>query len=85
MAVELFSTQKNDSRALSLVSLAPSRSAFSKPILRHVEGLYGIEVNAGITAIGKALAIDGSYYFAPCWQIKAGLGVEIDKFQDSAY
>lgn len=71
--------------ALSLVSLAPRTSVFAKPILRHVEGLHGIEANAGITAIGKSCAIDWSYYFTPCWQIKAGIGAEIDKFQDSAY
>ena len=71
--------------ALSLVALAPRKSAFAKPILRHVEGLHGIEANAGITAIGKACAIDWSYYFTPCWQIKAGLGAEINQFQDNAY
>ena len=30
--------------------------AEAKPILRHVEGLHGIEANVGITAMGKALA-----------------------------
>jgi hypothetical protein len=60
-------------------------TAEGKPILRHVEGLQGIEANAGITAIGKALAIEWSYYFAPCWQIKAGIGAEVDKFTDNAY
>ena len=71
--------------ALSLVSLAPRTSAFTKPILRHVEGLHGIEANAGITAIGKSCAIDWSYYFTPCWQIKAGIGAEIDKFQIAVF
>ena len=60
-------------------------TAEAKPILRHVEGLHGIEANAGITAMGKALAIDWSYYFSPCWQIKAGIGGEVDKFTDNAY
>ena len=67
-----------------LLGLAAS-TAEAKPILRHVEGLHGIEANAGITAMGKALAIEGSYYFSPCWQIKAGIGVEVDKFTDNAY
>ncbi len=60
-------------------------TAEAKPILRHAAGLHGIEANAGITAIGKALAIEWCYYFSPCWQIKAGLGVEVDKFTDNAY
>ena len=60
-------------------------SAQAKPILRHVKGLHGIEANAGITAMGKALAINWSYYFSPCWQIKAGIGGEIDKFTDNDY
>jgi hypothetical protein len=57
----------------------------SKPFLRHVQGLHGIEVNAGITAMGKSLAMDWSYYFAPFWQIKAGLGEEVDSFTKSTY
>ena len=67
-----------------LLGVAAS-TAQAKPILRHVKGLHGIEANAGITAMGKALAIDWSYYFSPCWQIKAGIGGEVDKFTDNAY
>lgn len=63
----------------------PMRASSSKPFLRHVQGLHGIEVNAGITAMGKSLAMDWSYYFAPRWQIKAGLGVEVDKFTNTTY
>jgi hypothetical protein len=63
----------------------PMRSSSSKPFLRHVQGLHGIEINAGITAMGKSLAMDWSYYFSPCWQIKAGLGVEVDKLTDTTY
>ncbi|HAN49846.1 MAG TPA: hypothetical protein DCQ08_02395 [Amoebophilaceae bacterium] len=61
------------------------RTSYGNPFLRHVQGLHGIEVNAGITAMGKSLAMDWSYYFFPCWQIKAGLGAEVDKFKDNAY
>ena len=67
-----------------LLGIAAS-TAQAKPILRHVKGIHGIEANAGITAIGKALAIEGSYYFSPCWQIKAGIGGEVDRFTDNAY
>ena len=67
------------------VAAQPMRASSSKPFLRHVQGLHGIEVNTGITAMGKSLAMDWSYYFSPCWQIKAGLGVEVDKLTESTY
>jgi len=67
------------------VSAQPMRTPSSKPFLRHVQGLHGIELNAGITAMGKSLAMDWSYYFSPCLQIKAGLGVEVDKLTDTTY
>lgn len=67
------------------VAAQPMRISSSNPVLRHIKGLHGIEFNAGIAAMGKSLAMDWSYYFSPCWQIKAGLGVEVDKFKDNAY
>ena len=70
---------------LGMILGVAASTAQAKPILRHVQGLHGIEANAGITAIGKALAIEGSYYFSPCWQIKAAIGGEVDKFTDNAY
>lgn len=68
-----------------VVSAQPIRTASSEPMLRHAHGLHGIELNAGITAVGKSLVVDWSYYFSPCWQIKAGIGVEVDKLKDNAY
>ena len=70
---------------LGMLLWVVASTAEAKPILRHVEGLHGIEANAGITAIGKSLAIEWSYYFSPCWQIKAGIGAAIDKLLDPAY
>jgi hypothetical protein len=61
------------------------RASPTKPILRHVKGMHGIEMNLGIASIGKSLAIDWSYYFAPCWQIKVGLGTEAEQSQDNTY
>jgi len=67
------------------VLLLMAHTMAAKPTIRHVRGMHGIELNAGIAAVGKALAIDWSYYFSPHWQIKAGLGAETDKFQDNTY
>ena len=56
-----------------------------KPILRHVKGIHGIGMDLGIASIGKSLAIDWSYYLAPCWQIKMGIGTEAEQSQDNTY
>ena len=46
----------------------------NKPVLRHTTGIQGIALKAGIAAIGKYLAMDWNYFFAPAWQIKLGIG-----------
>ena len=56
-----------------------------QPILRHIQGFYGLELNAGIAAIGKFLTLEGSYYLSSCWQTKLGLGAGMEKSKSITY
>lgn len=63
----------------------PLNTSRGIPSIRHVQGVKNIGIHAGFASMGKALSIDHSYHFAPHWQIKVGLGAEVDKLKNNAY
>ena len=56
-----------------------------KPMLRHVQGMKGIGLQGGKTAVGGEGMFVGDYYFSPQWKLSVALGREADAFKDYRY
>ena len=56
-----------------------------KPVLRHVQGMKGIGLQGGKTAVGGEGMFVGDYYFSPQWKLSVALGREADAFKDYRY
>ena len=69
---------------LYLLGLVPLQ-AVATPILRHIGGFQGVEVNAGIASIGQFGSLAWSYYFSSNWQIKVGVGGAWAKQRQQVY
>jgi hypothetical protein len=50
-----------------------------KSVLRHVQGYHGMEIRGGIALKGFCSVLDYSYHLSRNWQIKLGIGGELDE------
>ena len=59
---------------LGMLLWVAASTAEAKPILRHVEGLKGLEINLGIQAMAPFAEINGMLHITRNWLVKIGLG-----------
>jgi hypothetical protein len=68
-----------------LLWATPRAQGAPKPVLRHVKGFHGMELNGGIGARGKLLDLGWSYYLSSSWQFKWGIAFEYHKQRANTY
>ena len=74
-------------RAISKASpqQEPQQEEEAKPILRHLPGFYGIELNAGLATLGPCCTLAGSYYLTAHTQTQLALGTSWARYKSVTY